>query len=437
MIALVDCNNFYVSCERVFRPELEGKPVVVLSNNDGCIISRSDEAKKLGIAMGEPAFKREKFLQENGVVCFSSNYALYGDMSQRVMDTLREEAPEIEVYSIDEAFLNLAGVQNLYSFAERLRERVKKDTGIPVSIGIGDTKSLAKIANKEAKNGNGVFIIDNPHIRKAILMNTPIGKVWGVGRMHQKKLLGYNIDNAYRFSQLSDNWVKKNMTVVGHRIQRELRGEPCISIERVPPVKKAIATTRAFGKKLTDKSLIKEAVATYAVRCAEKLRKQKSAANLLTVFIHTDPFSATENIYYKSQTVILPIASNHNTVLVKAAFKALETIFIEGLMYKKAGVIVEAIVPENNLQGNLFFEGNQSKLNKLSEVNDSINRRYGRDTLRLAAQGNKKEWKLRQQKLSKGYTTKLDEIIEVKASPNLRQLAEGGTKEERHKAFTL
>ncbi|MCF8358791.1 MAG: Y-family DNA polymerase [Prolixibacteraceae bacterium] len=415
MIALVDCNNFYVSCERVFRPELELKPVVVLSNNDGCIISRSNEAKKLGIAMGEPAFKREKFMKENGVVCFSSNYALYGDMSQRVMDTLREAAPEIEVYSIDEAFLNLAGIQNLYSFAERLREKVKKDTGIPVSIGIGNTKSLAKIANKEAKNGNGVFIIDNPHIRKAILMNTPIGKVWGIGRRHQKRLLGYNIDNAYRFSQLSDNWVKKNMTVVGHRIQRELRGEPCISMEQVPPAKKVIATTRAFGKKLTDKSLIKEAVATYAVRCAEKLRKQQSAANLLTVFIHTDPFSATESVYYKSQTAILPIASNHNTVLVKAAYKALETIFIEGLKYKKAGVIVEAIVPENNLQGNLFFEGNQAKLNILSEVNDSINRRYGRDTLRLAAQGNKKEWKLRQQKLSKGYTTKLDEIIDVKS----------------------
>ncbi|MBN1927815.1 MAG: Y-family DNA polymerase [Prolixibacteraceae bacterium] len=415
MIALVDCNNFYVSCERVFRPELEGKPVVVLSNNDGCIISRSNEAKKLGIKMGEPAFKMEKFLTENNVTCFSSNYALYGDMSQRVMDTLREEAPEIEVYSIDEAFLNLSGITDLYTFSENLRKKVIRNTGIPVSIGLGATKSLAKVANKEAKNSDGVFIIDNEHLCKAVLMNTPIGKVWGIGRRYQKKLLNYHIDNAFQFSQLNDNWVKKNMTVVGHRIQRELRGEPCISIEQAPPAKKVIATTRAFGNKLTNKDLIKEAVATYAVRCAEKLRKQHSAANLLTVFIHTDPFSTSEIVYHKSQTVILPIASNHNTILVKAAYKALDAIFYEGLRYKKAGVIVEAIVPDNNLQGNLFFDGDQSKLNKISVVNDSINSHYGRDTLRLAAQGTSKEWKLRQQKLSKAYTTKLNEIIEVKS----------------------
>lgn len=413
MIGLADCNNFYVSCERVFRPDLEGKPVVVLSNNDGCVISRSNEAKQLGIKMGEPAFKRDSFLRANNVYCFSSNYALYGDMSQRVMDTLRSEIPEIEVYSIDESFLNLDGIPNLYEFLTHLRQKLLRNTGIPVGIGAGDTKSLAKIANKEAKQ-TGVFIIENDAVRKAILKNTPIGKVWGIGRQYQKMLLRHQIDNALIFSQLDEHWVKKNMTVAGHRILRELNGEPCIIFEQQPQAKKVIATTRAFGKKLTDKEIIKEAIATHAVRCAEKLRKQHSAANLLTLFIHTDPFSETEKFYYKSQTVILEVASNDNVLLVKAAFKALEKIFKQGLLYKKVGVIVDGIVPENQLQGNLFYEKDMERHNIISAVSDSINRRYGRDTLKLAAQGKGKEWKLRQEKLSKNYTTRLEDIIQVK-----------------------
>jgi DNA polymerase V len=415
MIALVDCNNFYVSCERVFRPELNGKPVVVLSNNDGCIISRSNEAKKLGIKMGEPAFKRDDFLKANGVHCFSSNYKLYGDMSQRVMDTLRESAPEIEVYSIDEAFLNLNEIPNLQSFVKELRIKVYRNTGIPVSIGAGTTKSIAKIANKEAKQNDGTLLIDNELQLKDILMNTPVQKVWGIGRNYQKLLLRYQVETAWQFTQLNSAWVKKNMSVVGHRIQRELSGEPCIEIELAPPAKKVIATTRAFGKKLKDKELIREAVSTHAIRCAEKLRKQHSAANLLTVFIHTDPFNPNEKMYYKSQTIILPLASNSNAFLVKAASKALDAIFLTGLLYKKVGVIVEGIVPENQLQGNLFFEEDRLKMNKVSVVTDMINRKYGRDTLKLAAQGSGKEWKLRQEKLSKGYTTNFNDIIQIKS----------------------
>jgi DNA polymerase V len=415
MIALVDCNNFYVSCERVFRPELNSKPVVVLSNNDGCIISRSNEAKQLGIKMGEPAFKREDFLKSNGVYCFSSNYKLYGDMSQRVMDTLRESAPVVEVYSIDEAFLNLDGIPNLQSFVKDLRIKVHKNTGIPVSIGVGSTKSIAKIANKESKQNDGTLIIENEYRLKEILENTPIQKVWGIGRNYQKLLLQYQVETAWQFTQLNQAWVKKNMSVVGHRIQKELLGEPCIEIEQVPPAKKVIATTRAFGKKLKDKELIREAVSTHTIRCAEKLRKQHSAANLLTVFIHTDPFNPNEKIYYKSQTIILPMASNNNTFMVKAASKALDAIFLNGLLYKKVGVIVEGIVPENQLQGNLFFEEERSKRNKVSVVSDIINKKYGRDTLKLAAQGSGKEWKLRQEKLSKGYTTNFDDIIQIKS----------------------
>jgi DNA polymerase V len=415
MIALVDCNNFYVSCERVFRPELNGKPVVVLSNNDGCIISRSNEAKQLGIKMGEPAFKREPFLKANGVYCFSSNYKLYGDMSQRVMDTLRESAPETEVYSIDEAFLNLDGIPNIQSFVNNLRTKVHRDTGIPVSIGVGTTKSIAKIANKESKQNKGTLVIDSDTLLKDILMNTPIQKIWGVGRQYQKLLLRHQVETAWQFTQLSPNWVKKNMSVVGHRIQRELLGEPCIEQEQTPSAKKVIATTRAFGKKLSDKTLIKEAVSTHTIRCAEKLRKQHSAANLLTVFIHTDPFNPNETMYYKSQTIILPVASSNNTFLVKAASKALDTIFLNGLLYKKVGVIVAGIVPDNQLQGNLFYEDDRLKQNKVSAVADIINRKFGRDTLKLAAQGSGKEWKLRQEKLSKGYTTNINDIIQIKS----------------------
>jgi DNA polymerase V len=413
MIALVDCNNFYVSCERVFRPELNGKPVVVLSNNDGCIISRSNGAKQLGIKMGEPAFKREEFLKANGVYCFSSNYKLYGDMSQRVMDTLRESVPEIEVYSIDEAFLNLDAIPNIKSFVKKLRNIVNRNTGIPVSIGVGSTKSIAKIANKESKQNNGTLVIDSELQLKEILFKTPIQKVWGIGRQYQKLLLRHQVETAWQFTQLSTNWVKKNMSVVGHRIQRELLGEPCIEIEQAPSSKKVIATTRAFGRKLTDKELIREAVSTHAIRCAEKLRKQHSATNLLTVFIHTDPFDPKEKMYYKSQTIILPVASNSNTFLVKAASKALDSIFLNGLLYKKVGVIVGGIVPDKQIQGNLFYEEDRLKQNKVSVVSDIINKKYGRDTLKLAAQGSGKEWRLRQEKLSKGYTTNLNEIIQI------------------------
>jgi len=415
MIALVDCNNFYVSCERVFRPELNGKPVVVLSNNDGCIISRSNEAKLLGIKMAEPAFKIQELLKTNGVYCFSSNYVLYGDMSQRVMDTLREEVPEIEVYSIDEAFLKLDGIPNLNSFVKELRAKVYRNTGIPVSIGVGTTKSIAKIANKEAKHSNGTLIIENDLQIKELLTNTPIEKIWGIGRNYQKLLLRYGVETAWQFTQLNSNWIKKNMSVVGHRIQRELLGDPCIEIEQTPPAKKVIATTRGFGKKLSDKVLIKEAVSTHAIRCAEKLRKQHSVANLLTVFIHTDPFNPNEKVYYKSQTIILPVASNNNTFIVKAASKALDAIFLNGLLYKKAGVIVSGISSENHLQGNLFYEEDRLKQNKVSVVTDAINQKYGRDTLKLASQGSGKEWKLRQEKKSKAYTTNLNDIIQIKS----------------------
>jgi DNA polymerase V len=419
VIALVDCNNFYVSCERVFRPELWGKPVVVLSNNDGCIISRSQEAKDLGIKMGEPAFKREQFLHDNGVYCFSSNYKLYGDMSQRVMDILRDFAPAVEVYSIDEAFLDFTGFEgDLTQCMNQIRKTVFRYTGIPVSIGIARTKSLAKIANRAAKKNagrNGVYVVESLGQQEELLRNTPIEAIWGVGRQYFKMLSRYGILTAYDLAKASPAWVRKQMSVVGVRIQMELLGDPCISMEEVRSAKKAIATTRAFGKKTGDIEVIREAVATYATRCAEKLRRQHSAANIVTVFIHTDPFNLNEPQYQRSIAVTLPIASSDTFELVAYALKGLDAIFVKGFNYKKAGVIVDALVPDAHLQGNLFYQRNPAAFNKLSEVADAINSRYGRDTLKLAILGSGKKWSLRQEKLSGGYTTNIKQIIQVRS----------------------
>ncbi len=416
MFALVDCNNFYVSCERVFNPKLENKPVVVLSNNDGCIIARSEEAKKLGLKMAEPAFKKIRFLEKNGVFVFSSNYTLYGDMSQRVAETLSQFAPEVEIYSIDEAFMNLSGMQeDLKVQAEKISQTVKRNTGIPISIGIGPTKTLAKIANKAAKQTGGIFIIKNERHRDSVIRNTPVEKVWGIGQQYSKLMQRNNVKTAYDFTLLDDNWLKAKMKVIGLRIKKELLGESCIPLEQIIPAKKAIATTRAFGKKTSELKYIREAVSTYAVRCAEKLRKQHSLANLITVFIHTDPFNPNEIQYNKSKTIALPIATNGNSELVKYALFCLQEIFETNYKYKKAGVIVDGLQSEQAFQSDMFDNEDRNKYRKLLATMDKLNSEFGRDKVKLAVQGDGKEWKLRQEKLSKKYTTDWNDIIEVKA----------------------
>lgn len=416
MFALVDCNNFYVSCERVFNPKLVGKPVVVLSNNDGCIIARSEEAKKLGLKMAEPVFKKMKYLEENGVHIFSSNYTLYGDMSDRVAATLSHFSPRVEVYSIDEAFLDLTGLhEDPDQLSRKILKTVTKNTGIPISIGVGPTKTLAKIANKMAKQTGGIFIIRNDRHRDTVIRNTPIEKVWGIGRQYSKLLIRNHVKTAYDFTLLDDNWLKTKMKVIGLRIKKELLGESCIPLEMVVPAKKAIATTRAFGKKTPELQYIEEAVATYAVRCAEKLRRQKSVANLLTVFIHTDPFNPNEPQVNLNKTIPLPVATNDNTELVKYSLHCLKAIFKNGYRYKKAGVIVDGLQPEGTFQQNIFDEKDREKSRKLLATLDRLNKEYGRDKVKLAVQGNGSEWKLRQEKLSKRYTTNWNEIIEVKA----------------------
>ena len=416
MFALVDCNNFYVSCERVFNPGLEGKPVVVLSNNDGCIISRSEEAKKLGLQMAEPAFKKIKFLNDNGVQIFSSNYTLYGDMSVRVTETLSQLTPEIEIYSIDEAFLNLTGFTgDLEKLSNKITSTVKRNTGIPISIGLGPTKTLAKIANKAAKKSGGIFILNNNRQTDTLIRNTPIEMVWGIGRQYAKLLMQKNIKTAYDFTLLDDGWLRKKMKIIGLRIKRELLGESCIQLELIIQPKKAIATTRAFGKKTSELKYIEEAVSTYAVRCAEKLRKQNSVANLLTVFIHTDPFNPNEPQINKSKTITLPVATNDSIELVKYSLVCLKEIFSQGFRYKKAGVIVDGLQDESHFQQNIFDKTNRKKQRELFKSIDNLNREFGRDKVKLAVQGDGKEWKLRQEKLSKRYTTNWNEIIEVKA----------------------
>ena len=416
MYALIDCNNFYVSCERIFNPALEGVPVVVLSNNDGCIISRSNEAKAIGLKMGEPVFKRKDEIEKHQVRVYSSNYALYGDISQRVMDTLRSFTPQLELYSIDEAFLDLSGIEvDFGDYGKKIRSAIFKRIGMPVGVGIAPTKSLAKVANHIAKKREGVFVIASERERDWALRNTPIDDVWGIGRQYTTLLKRMGISSAFEFTQLSTDWIRNHMTVTGHRLREELLGNPCLSVESVMPAKKNIATTRAFGKKISDVEYLREAVSTYAVKCAGKLRRQKSVAAFLTVFIHTDPFSEKERYISRSLTLTLPIPSNSDMILAKAALHGLSQIFQPNLLYKKAGVIVSGISPNTAIQGNLFVQHDNEKLGSISQVSDYLNARYGSGTVKLAIQGSGREWRLKQEKLSPGYTTRWNDILNVKA----------------------
>lgn len=418
MFALVDCNNFYVSCERVFRPDLNGQPVVVLSNNDGCIISRSNEAKKLGIKMGEPAFKIAEFLQKNKVEVFSSNYVLYGDLSHRVMSTLGQFTPELEIYSIDEAFLSLAGLAvGLEKSGQKIRETVLRNVGIPVSVGIAPTKVLAKVANhcaKKIQKNQGVCVLDSPEKIEAALKKFEIGEVWGIGWQYANLLKSQNVYTVWEFLQLDDDWVRRKMTVVGLRVKKELAGISCLEMELIPPAKKVICTSRSFGVDQTGLEPLKEAVATYAARCAEKLRRQQSCAGMMMVFLHTNGFKEQESQYAKNLVFKLPVATNSTIELIRYSQAALQVIYKKGYRYKKAGVIVMEIVPEDRIQGSLFDRVDREKQTAVMRKLDEINAKYGRDTIKIAAQGSGQKWKLRQEKLSPCYTTRWQDIIKVR-----------------------
>lgn len=418
MFALIDCNNFYASCERVFKPHLNGMPVVILSNNDGCVIARSNEAKALGIPMGAPAYQFEKIFKEKNIQVFSSNYALYGDMSNRVMEMLSQFSPEIEIYSIDEAFLKFTGFErfDLRIHGKNIRKTVTKGSGIPVSVGIAPTKSLAKVANKIAKKfpekTGSVHVIDSEELRTKALKWLPVEDVWGIGRKHAKRLQAQGVKTAYDFTMLSDQWVQKEMSIVGLRLKRELEGIPTLELEEVE-AKKSIATTRSFDRNLHLFEDIRERVATFAFSCAEKLRKQHSCCNAIMIFIHTNGHRDDLKQYGKNIVVQLPFSTNSSIDLVKYAIKGLEKIFKEGYQYKKAGVVVMDLVPENPNQMALFEDRNP-KHSELMKVVDRINLSMGSHKIRLSVQDLGRTWKMKQERLSPCYTTKFSDIITIK-----------------------
>lgn len=418
MFALVDCNNFYASCERVFKPKLNNQPIVVLSNNDGCVIARSNEAKAFGIPMGAPAYQFKDTFAKHNIHVFSSNYALYGDMSARVMDTLATFSPDIEIYSIDEAFLKFNGFDtyfNLQEYGFNIRKTVTQNTGIPISVGFANTKSLAKVANKIAKKiptqTNHVHSIDTEEKRIKALKWLPIEDVWGIGRQHAKRLQKLNITTAYQFTQLEEDWVKKHMSIVGVRLYNELKGIPCLDLES-PASKKNIATTRSFDKNYTKIEDLSERISTFASSCAEKLRKQKSCCNALMVFVLTNYHRKDLPQYSKNIVIKLPYPTNSSITLSKYANIGLKKIFKEGFAYKKAGVIVMDFTPENAKQIMLYDNENPNHQALMHTV-DKINHAIGQTKIKLASQDQKRTWKMKQEKLSPCYSTRLSDIIEV------------------------
>ena len=416
MIALVDCNNFYASCERVFQPKLEGKPIVVLSNNDGCVIARSNEAKALGIKMGAPAFKMKSIFDRNNVSVFSSNFALYGDISNRVMRILSQKAPAIEIYSIDEAFLDFNGIKKPNQFSIELRKIVKKWTGIPVSIGVAPTKTLAKVANHVAKKykSNGVFVLNNESSINRVLKHIPVEELWGVGRQYAKFLSIRGFETAYDLVSANESWIRTNMKVNGLRMVKELKGIPCYELELTSARKKNICTSRSFGMEVKELKDLKEAVANHATMCAMKLRKEKSLATSILVFIKTNPFKNEDFQYNNAQKIIMKVPSNDSMEITKNALLLLNRIYKKGYSYKKAGVIVSDIVPEGSRQLSLFTNKDPFKVNNVMKAIDKVNQAMGRNKVRLAVQGFDRKWRLKQEKLSPCYTTRFSDILTVK-----------------------
>jgi len=418
MFALIDCNNFYASCERVFNPNLQGKPIAILSNNDGCVISMSDEAKKLQLPFSAPIFKWEAFCKENDISVLSSNYPLYGDMSTRVMNILADFSPEVEVYSIDESFLKLNGFENynLYEYGTTMRSRVLKWTGIPTCVGIAPTKALCKIANKIArsnlKQSKGICVIDSEENRIKALKWTKIGNIWGIGSRLKKRLQEKGCVTAWDFTQLPSSWVLKNFSIVEWRLQKDLQGISKIPLEEVSS-KKMIATTRSFENTYSDLENIKERISTFATRCAEKLRNQESSCHMLVVKLSSDRFQKNSQQHRESTSVIFSYPTDSTLEIANAAIKAVKTIFKPGIKYKKAGVIVTGLVPNDNFQLNLFTHENP-KHKPLMAAMDNLNKKFKGDKVKLGNQDLKRTWKMRQKRLSAKFTTNINDIIIVK-----------------------
>jgi len=419
-VALVDCNSFYASCERVFNPRLLNRPVVVLSNNDGCIVALTKEAKALGIVRGVPAFQIRALIQRHGVHVLSSNYVLYGDMSQRVMDTLAAFSPNLEVYSIDEAFLDLAGFadRNLADYGRTIRATVARWTGLPVSVGIAETKTLAKLANHIAKcvtDTGGVFDLAAVPDREALLGKVPVQNVWGVGPNIARRLQAAGVTTARALRDADDQWVRTQFGVTGLKTVHELRGIPCLPLEECPPARQSITVSRSFGRPVTALGDMREAVATYMTRAAEKLREERLAAGALTVHLTTNPFNDSPQ-YSNSATIELPVATDASAELIRQALDLLPRLWRDGYRYKKAGVLLTALVPAGEVQTGLFDGEDRTKVRKLSAALDRLNAKLGADTLRFGATGQRQGWRATFAHRSPAYTTNWHDLPLVKAS---------------------
>ena len=411
-IALVDCNSFYVSCERLFNPSIIRKPVVVLSSNDGCVISRSTEAKALDIKMGEPYFKVEKIVKTNDVKVFSSNYALYGDISRRVMKTLKQFSPRIEIYSIDEAFLDLSSIkdEDLLEYGNKIRKTVLKWTGIPTSIGIATTKTLSKAANCVAKKEkSGIVNLINSKQINEILSKINIDNVWGVGRQLTKFYIKNGIKTAYELKNAHNGWIKKNTNVFGSSTAMELQGIPCASLEIYQEKRKNCCVSRSFGRKVTKLEELDEAIATHCLNAAEKIRADNQTTKRITVFIRTSPFQKDKNYYANSKDIDLPIKTNDSIELVRQALIALRHIYKSGYRYQKTGIIFSKLNDVSIYKKDLFSSiNNDEKRKKLMKAIDCTNIKYGRQALSIAKAGFKKKWNIKKQHSSKIDTASFD-----------------------------
>jgi len=419
MFALLDCNNFYVSCERLFRPELAGRPVVVLSNNDGCIIARSNEAKSLGIRMGEPYFRTKPLIKKCDVRVFSSNYPLYGDLSQRVMDVLRQLESEVEVYSIDEAFIRLPDrdIDALLDNGHHIRARIGRQVGVPVSIGFGPTKTLAKIANRIAKkNGRheGVFLILPDRDIDALLAGIDVGDIWGIGPRYAAKLKANGMHNSLQLRNADNGWLRKHLTISGLRTAMELRGISCFSLEDEPQARKSIASSRSFSRPVTGFQELREALASYVSIAAEKLRAKHLKAGCLLVYLMTNSFREGEPQYSNSKTIVLRGMTAYTPELVRQACNGLQRIYRTGYAYQKTGVVLMDLVPERYEQAGLFDPPCKDRGSLMAAL-DRINSRWGRDTLQCASAGFSRPWWNKQAQKSPAYTTNWQELPVVRA----------------------
>jgi DNA polymerase V len=416
-IALIDCNSFYVSCERLFNPKIINKPVVVLSNNDGCVISRSTEAKKIGIKMGEPYFKVKDLVKKNDVQIFSSNYALYGDISRRVMRIIKKFSDKMEIYSIDEAFISLSFVENqrLNEYGKEIRERILKWTGIPTSIGIANTKTLSKVANYIAKkNKTGVIVLDKEKDIDEELKKFDISNIWGVGKQLSKLYIKNDIDTAYKLKNISNTWVKKNTNVLGAKTVMELRGIPCVELQTIELKRKSCCVSRSFGKKVENIEKLKESITTHCLSAAEKIRGDNQVTKSVTVSIRTSPFDRHREYYSNSITIDLPIATNNSIDIIKAATDGLMSIYKYGYFYQKSGITLSNLNDTEKEEFNLLAPLLEKKSKLLMKAIDFTNTKYGRNSISIAQAGVSNSWKTRREHFSKIDTASFDSLPMLK-----------------------